>query len=40
MFNTGRLSPGESYEHTFTKAGEYFYNDPVFPQSTGKIVVR
>jgi plastocyanin len=40
VFNTGRLSPGESYEHTFTKAGEYFYNDPVFPQSTGKIVVQ
>jgi hypothetical protein len=24
----------------FTKAGEYFYNDPAFPQSTGKIIVR
>jgi plastocyanin len=40
VFNTGRLSPGQSYSHTFDKAGEYFYNDPVFPQSTGKIVVR
>jgi outer membrane protein assembly factor BamB len=39
-FNTGRLAPGQSYTHTFAKAGEYFYNDPVFPQSTGKIVVQ
>ncbi|MEW2353995.1 PQQ-binding-like beta-propeller repeat protein [Spirillospora sp. NPDC029432] len=40
VFDTGRLSPGQSSSHTFTEAGEYFYNDPVFPQSTGKIVVR
>ena len=39
-FDTGLLMPGESYSHTFTEAGEYFYNDPVFPQSTGKIVVK
>ncbi|ROO87174.1 alcohol dehydrogenase (cytochrome c) [Actinocorallia herbida] len=39
-FATGRLAPGQTYTHTFDKAGEYFYNDPVFPQSTGKIVVR
>jgi plastocyanin len=39
-FNTGRLKPGESFRHTFTKKGEFFYNDPVFPQSTGKIVVQ
>ncbi|WP_329126374.1 outer membrane protein assembly factor BamB family protein [Streptomyces sp. NBC_01465] len=39
-FDTGLLMPGQSYAHTFTKTGEYFYNDPVFPQSTGKIVVQ
>lgn len=39
-FDTGVLMPGQSYTHTFTTAGEYFYNDPIFPQSTGKIVVQ
>jgi plastocyanin len=38
-FDAGVLVPGQSYTHTFAKAGEYFYNDPIFPQSTGKIVV-
>lgn len=38
-FDTGLLMPGESYTHTFDTAGEFFYNDPVSPQSTGKIVV-
>ena len=36
----GVLMPGQSYQYTFTAPGEYFYNDPVFPQNTGKIVVR
>ncbi len=39
-FDTGLLMPGQSYAHTFAKPGEYFYNDPAFPQSTGKIVVQ
>ncbi|KAB2352516.1 cupredoxin domain-containing protein [Actinomadura rudentiformis] len=39
-FDTGRLKPGETFSHTFTRRGEYFFNDPVFPQSTGKIVVQ
>ncbi|MET0429757.1 MAG: PQQ-binding-like beta-propeller repeat protein, partial [Microvirga sp.] len=34
-----RLAPGESYRHTFTRAGEYFFNDPASPRSTGKIEV-
>jgi hypothetical protein len=38
-FDSGLLMPGQSFTHTFTTAGEFFYNDPVFPQSTGKIVV-
>jgi PQQ-dependent dehydrogenase (methanol/ethanol family) len=38
-FDAGVLMPGESYEHTFNRTGEFFYNDPIFPQSTGKIVV-
>jgi hypothetical protein len=39
-FDTGLLMPGQSYTYTFDKTGEYFYNDPAFPQSTGKIIVQ
>jgi plastocyanin len=38
-FDTGVLMPGGSWSHTFTRPGTYFYNDAVFPQNTGKIVV-
>jgi plastocyanin len=38
-FDTGLLMPGQSATHAFAAAGEYFFNDPVFPQATGKIVV-
>ncbi len=38
-FDSGTLMPGESFEHTFDRPGEYFYNDPIYPQNTGKIVV-
>jgi PQQ-dependent dehydrogenase (methanol/ethanol family) len=38
-FDTGVLMPGGTFTHVFAKPGEFFYNDPVFPQSTGKIVV-
>jgi PQQ-dependent dehydrogenase (methanol/ethanol family) len=34
-----RLAPGESFTFTFTAAGEYFFNDPGSPRSTGKIEV-
>ncbi|MFJ8827027.1 PQQ-binding-like beta-propeller repeat protein [Streptomyces sp. NPDC102467] len=39
-FDTGLLMPGQSFTYTFNTPGEYFYNDPVAPQSTGKIVVK
>jgi PQQ-dependent dehydrogenase (methanol/ethanol family) len=39
-FDTGVLMPGQSSTHTFTTVGEYFYNDPIFPQNTGMIVVQ
>ena len=39
-FDTGTLMPGKSSTHTFRTPGEYFYNDPVFPQNTGLIIVR
>jgi PQQ-dependent dehydrogenase (methanol/ethanol family) len=34
-----RLDPGESFQHTFARTGEYFFNDPASPRSTGKIEV-
>ncbi len=39
-FDTGVLMPGQSFTHTFTAPGEYYYNNPVFPQCTGLIIVR
>jgi PQQ-dependent dehydrogenase (methanol/ethanol family) len=38
-FDSGTLAPGQSYTHTFKSAGQYYYNDPVFPLSTGLIIV-
>ncbi|RLV50363.1 twin-arginine translocation signal domain-containing protein [Nocardioides mangrovicus] len=38
-FDTGTLMPGQSFQHTFDRAGEFFYNDPIYPQSTAKIIV-
>jgi plastocyanin len=34
-----RLQPGESYRHTFTARGEFFFNDSFSPRPTGKIEV-
>jgi PQQ-dependent dehydrogenase (methanol/ethanol family) len=34
-----RLAPGESFAYTFTRKGEYFFNDPASPRSTGKVEV-
>jgi plastocyanin len=34
-----RLQPGESFSYTFTRTGEYFYNDCFSPRPTGKVVV-
>jgi plastocyanin len=34
-----KLKPGETYQHTFTRAGEYFFNDCTDPRPTGKIEV-
>jgi len=38
LFNP-RLKPGESFQYTFTRAGEYFFNDCTDPRPTGKIEV-
>ena len=34
-----KLQPGETYQHTFDRAGEYFFNDCTDPRPTGKIEV-
>ncbi len=33
-----RLNPGESAQYTFTREGEYFFNDCTDPRPTGKVV--
>ena len=33
-----KLNPGETFQYTFDKAGEYFYNDCTDPRPTGKVV--
>jgi glucose dehydrogenase/plastocyanin len=38
LFNF-KLNPGESAQYTFTRAGEYFFNDCTDPRPTGKVVV-
>jgi hypothetical protein len=32
--------PGQSFTFTLSTAGEYHYNDPIFPQNTGLIIVQ
>ena len=39
LFNSGPLQPGQSFTFTFTRPGEYFYNDCTSPGTTGKVVV-
>jgi hypothetical protein len=38
LFNP-RLNPGESFQYTFNRAGEYFFNDCTDPRPAGKIEV-
>lgn len=37
LFNP-KLQPGESFQYTFAKEGEYFFNDCTDPRPTGKVV--
>jgi PQQ-dependent dehydrogenase (methanol/ethanol family) len=39
-FDTGVLLPGQQFSFAFNTAGEFFYNDCVWPEATGKIVVQ
>jgi hypothetical protein len=38
--STGVLTPGQTFSFAFNTPGEYFYNDCVWPEATGKIVVH
>lgn len=38
-FFNAKLQPGESFEYTFERAGEYFFNDCTDPRPAGKIEV-
>jgi plastocyanin len=40
QFDSGVLTPGKTFTFAFNTPGEYFYNDCVWPQATGKIVVQ
>ena len=37
MFNP-KLKPGERFQYTFDRAGEFFFNDCTDPRPTGKVV--
>lgn len=38
LFNV-TVPPGQSFQHTFTQRGEFFFNDTFDPRPTGKIEV-
>ena len=38
-FFNAKLNPGESFQYTFDRAGEYFFNDCTDPRPAGKIEV-
>jgi glucose dehydrogenase/plastocyanin len=38
LFNS-KVNPGQSFQYTFTREGEYFYNDCTDPRPTGKVIV-
>jgi PQQ-dependent dehydrogenase (methanol/ethanol family) len=39
LFKSGPLQPGQSFTYTFTRPGEYFYNDCTSPRTTGEVIV-
>jgi plastocyanin len=39
LFASSPLKPGESFQYTFTKLGEYYYNDCTSPPTTGRVIV-
>ena len=39
-FDSGRLSPGQSYTHTFKRAGKQRYDCEIHPDMMGSVVVK
>jgi len=39
-FDSGRLSPGKSYTHTFKRAGKQRYHCEIHPDMMGSVVVK
>jgi len=39
LFASPPLKPGASFTYTFTKPGEYYYNDCTSPPTTGRVIV-
>jgi len=39
LFNTPKLQPGQSFQYTFDREGEYWYNDCTDPRPTGRVNV-
>ena len=39
-FDSGRLSPGQSYTHTFKRAGKQRYHCEIHPDMRGSVVVK
>jgi plastocyanin len=39
-FDSGRLSPGQSYTHTFKRAGKQRYHCEIHPDMMGSVVVK
>lgn len=40
MFDSGRIRPGDSFDHTFTKEGTYDYACTLDKAMTGTVIVR
>ncbi len=39
LFASPPIKPGQSFTYTFTKPGEYYYNDCTSPPTTGRVIV-
>jgi plastocyanin len=39
MFSSGNLTQGDSWNYTFTSAGQYQYQDPYYPWLNGTVTV-
>jgi plastocyanin len=40
LFDSGLVTPGETFHFTFTNVGTFDYFDPLFPWMTSKVIVN